>query len=280
MAGALIYRPYNEIRSAITDCLKKKRPFTVIFQNETVSFQSKWGSGTTRQNRYSIDDINFIKSVKHYIVKNELYIPYLNFKIPGDGKVKYFQYSSSLKANQKIKNVINVDLSGAYWEAAYKLGLISDVIYQKGLTVDKFVRLTAIGSLAKKVYKLEYDGKRQKKKEVISSELTECLWDVICMQVSNVLQDAANAAGKDFIFFWVDGIYIRTAALKSVEKCFKKHGYKFKIDTSISSIETTQKHLFVNLTKPIIRVINGKETKVFHKPFPFRGRSISGAINK
>lgn len=267
-------RTYEQLKTIAKKCIKKKRPFTMEIQNETMTINAgKWGSGSNRAKNYTVDDINFIKAVKTYIVKNNLYEPYLNYRIPGNGKVKYFSYNPKLKAGDTYTGILNIDLTGAYWETAYQLKLIDENLYQRGLKVDKFVRLAAIGSLAKKKYIYEFDGKKQFLKEVVHQELTEKLWDVICHHVGVVLQDAAKAAGKDFIFFWVDGINIKSEAAQKVKQCFKKHGYRFTIDTNIKEIQVTEKKIYVHLKKPELFTVDGETKEKTFKPFPFRGRS-------
>lgn len=256
----MIQASHESIRKTIGWYIKNKVPFKYEIQNETLSIQSKVGSYTTRSSSYSIDEINFIKEVKRYVIKNDLAAPY---RKRGHPKVVYFSYSNKIKPGQKITDVVNIDLNGAYWETAYKLNLISDFLYEKGLEVRKQVRLATIGSLAKKKRVYEFDGVKQKKVEIKRSEETEILWDVICNQVGNLLLNTSKACKNDFIFFWVDGIYVKKSALKTVEKMFKSAGYNYKIN-KIEYISITEKNIFVKVPE------SEKE-----KPFPYRSSKIA-----
>lgn len=262
-------------------------------QNETISVNSKWGSYTSMSFQYKMRDLHFIKKVKQYIIKHKLYEPYSDFK---KEKVAYFDYGKSIKPKDHFDKVVNIDITAAYWETAYQKGLLSKEIYDQGMSFDyallegkareqiladiksgldittvlKKVRLAAIGSLAKKVKVYSFDGKKQTLVDTIRQEHTEILWDVITVHVGKVLQEAARACGKDFIFFWVDGIYIKKSSSNAVKAVFKKHGYKFKVNP-IKSIDVTEKNIYVNLPKPELhRIVDGKEIMKDKKPFPFR----------
>ena len=136
----------------------------------------------------------------------------------------------------------------------------------------KQVRLAAIGSLAKKRKVYTYDGVHERQLEVIRSEKTEVLWDVICNKVGQCLVDVARACGDDFIFFWVDGVYVHKRATKKVVALFKKWGYESKVN-ELKSIDVTEKNIFVNLSNPEIYLKNGVEMTKIRKPFPMRRRA-------
>ena len=263
-------------------------PYTVIRQNETATIKSKMGSYTTRNTSYSAAEISFIKAVKQYIIKNQLFEPYKHSNVK---KPVYFKYGR-LKIGENINNVVNIDITSAYWETAYQLGLLSDKLYEQGkeppvyetrkgprgeyqvLTAGtrKQVRLAAIGSLAKKIRTYEYDGQKLKALPVKHQEQTEILWDVICSKVGELLCKVARACGKDFIFFWVDGIYIKKGSEKKVCKMFKDAGYDYKINP-IKSISVREKNLFVNLNEPFDVVKNGVTIQRTYKPFVYQKAS-------
>lgn len=245
---------------------KRHIPYTVEIQNETFTVRSKRGHYTTRDSTYSIEEINFIKDVKNYIIKNQLYLEHRQTNVK---KVMYFKYNRKLKPGNVYHNVINIDLTSAYWETAKMLGLLSDELYLRGQSIRKQVRLAAIGSLAKKRRVYKYDGKKVSLVEQKRNELTEFLWDVICDRVGSLLLATAKGVGGKFIFFWVDGIYVEKGAEGLVKKYFNSAGYECKI-TKLKSIEVADKNIFVHLIDPEIHNLPKGRVEKFSKPFPFR----------
>ncbi len=247
---------HDKARATISFYLKHKIPFKYEIQNETITITCKLGSYSTFAKTYTIDEINFIKKVKQHIIKNELNLPYLDAT---PGKVKYFMYGDALKDGAKIGDMVNIDISSAYWETANAMGLFSDAIYEQGNKIRKQARLAALGSLAKKKRIYEFDGKVQIKHPIKRSEQTEKIWDVICEKVGQVLTDAANACGKDFYFFWIDGIYVKKRAMETVTSVFKQHGYGYKVN-EYKEITIDKRFLKLWLTEPEPKVVNAKGT--------------------
>lgn len=266
----MLRRDHKAIRGTIDYYVKHKIPFVLEIQNETLTIKCKRGNCTTKSATYTIDELNFIKSVKQYIVKNNLQLKYLSkYGVDKEHrkKIVYYKYNGRINPGMKFQQCINIDLNSAYWETAFKLGLLSDILYQKGLDTEKIskqARLAAIGSLAKKRRIYEYDGEKQFLREKKTSDQTEHLWDVICDHVGKVLVSAAKACGNDFLFFWVDGIYIKNSkeAAKKVYQVFNNHGFEYKT-IHLQQIEITDKHILVT----------GKDKDGKIKPFPFRNKA-------
>jgi hypothetical protein len=258
---------------------KRNIPYTLEIQNETVVFKTKEMTCSSLSYSYSIEEINFIKAVKRYIAKNESIEKYRDkYTMPGiNSKVKYFYYSPSLKPGKIIDDVVNIDLSSAYWETANKFGLLSKELYSQGLKVRKQVRLATIGSLAKKKRIYQFNGKKVSLLDKRRSEQTEFLWPAICDHVGKLLMKTAKECGKDFIFFWVDGIYVRKAAVKKVCKMFKQAGYDYKINP-LKAVSVTQKNLYVHLLESEQIEKDGEKTSKDVKSFPFRPKQKAEAF--
>lgn len=174
-------------------------------------------------------DLVFIKKVKRHVLKNKIYVNFLDQYFPSD--ISYMDVNPNLQ-NQKFPNAIEIDVNEAYWKTAYILGIIDEAIYEEGKKgkLGKYTRLVALGALAKRVTKFVYvDGKFSHKEEV-RSELTENVWYSICKRLSDVMQGAKKILGDDYLFYWVDGIYfINTKAnRKKITKYFLKNGYTSK----------------------------------------------------
>ncbi len=95
-------------------------------------------------------EIGFIHSVKQYIKKNDIHKTIKPLLSEGRySRIQYFKYSKKLKNEDTI---FEVDIDKAYWNMAYRLGIINQEIYEKGLTISKVARLATLGSLAKKTF--------------------------------------------------------------------------------------------------------------------------------
>jgi hypothetical protein len=166
---------------------------------------------TFKKSEYTMDELKFIKSVRGYIKKHEIY----NKPQFADNQIfpeeVHYVKVARVPMFQKFENVCEVDIDQAYWETAYQLGIISDEIYFKGSkgNISKKARLTALGSLAKKKYNYHFKGDKLLEMTVDKEELLENLWFTICKRVSDVMNKVIDALNGDFVFYWVDGIYFK-----------------------------------------------------------------------
>lgn len=258
---------------------RKGIPYTLELQNETAVFKSDQIVCTSLSSSYTIDEINFIKSVKQYIIKNELMEKYRDkYTLPGiNSTVKYFHYHPSLKPGKRINDVVNIDLTSAYWETANKFGLLSKELYKQGLKVRKQVRLATIGSLAKKKRIYEFNGQKVSLLDKKRSEKTEFLWPAICDHVGKLLMKTAKECGNDFIFFWVDGIYVKRRSVKKVYKIFKQAGFGYK-KNDLKAVSVTEMNLLVHLIEPEEVEVGGKKIIKEVKSFPFRTKERAKAF--
>jgi hypothetical protein len=198
---------------------------------------------------YTPEELRFIKEVKNYVMKEEIAARPVfrdNQYFPSD--IHYVKVSR-VPYGQKFENVCEVDIDQAYWETAYQLGVINDALYKKGSkgNISKKCRLTALGSLAKKVYRYKYEGYKLVETKKTSNAALENVWFNICKRVSDVMHEVINQLGKDFIFYWVDGIYFVNTPenLSTVMSTFMNWGYNTKFKR-INSIEFNDDGFVVN----------------------------------
>ena len=187
---------------------------------------------TFKKSEYTMDELKFIKSVRGYIKRNEIYnLPHFVDNQIFPEQIHYVKVARVPKF-QKFDNVCEVDIDQAYWETAYQLGIVSDEIYVAGSkgNISKKARLTALGSLAKKKYNYKFKGRDLIEMTVEKDELLENLWFTICKRVSDVMNKVIIALNGDFIFYWVDGIYFNNTP-ENVSKAmsvFIEYGYNSK----------------------------------------------------
>lgn len=204
------------------------KPFVLTKSGNTYSLDSAMFKQNAVRGGFTPDDLNFIKRVKKYIIDND--IPDKFVEVDYLDKPIHYIAVSVRDSGVVLEDLLEIDINGAYWETAYILGVISKSIYERGKEVDKKVRLAALGSLAKKKDVWIYDGKKMRR-EVIRSYQTENIWFAICKRVSDVMQEAVKLIGKDFVFYWVDGIYIHNdkSLLGSLISLFASYGYETKV---------------------------------------------------
>ena len=189
--------------------------------------------------------LGFVNKVRSYVRKNDIVA---NFP------TQYFEYDVEyMHARQELRgkrftNVVEVDIDQAYWDTAYQLGIISKELYEIGSSdeITKQERMVCLGHFAKKVFVYDFRGEQLINSSIEKSTETENLWYTICKRVSDVMGEIRNAIGENYIFFWVDGIYMVNSP-ESIEKATEiaaKYQYVMKVK-KIDLIEGQERGLIV-----------------------------------
>lgn len=283
--------------------LHHKIPFKKYSTTERtiIHAEGRWGSWMNKESTFKASELQFIKSVKEHIIKNGTYKKIRNnFKLEGSTqKIKYFFYNKKYQSGDEFTDCVEVDLKNAYWRTAFTLppvGLFSEEIYQRGLTVSKKSRLAAIGSLAKTVSVMEFDGMEEKNLPDEPSKQTEFLWHTICHKIGKIMAKASRSAKGDFLFFWVDAIFVRGDSAKEIIKLFKQIGYEtttykcewVRFEGKKITVKSTEKGKWVTIVKEEIVEIDGKKfrkktkEKVWRdeRPFPYKTALSETEISK
>lgn len=206
-----------------------KIPFSLKKSGGTYEIKSALWNDKAFASSFNQNEVTFIRSVKNYIVKNHiadsildtdykaLKIDYIRVNLFNDGDV--------------VDDLMEIDVNAAYWQTAYNMGFISKSIYEKGFEVSKVARLASLGSLAKVTEEWVFDGEKMELKPPVSSYATENIWFAICKRVSDIMNKAVSTAGKGFVFYWVDGIYVKndTETISKIVKYFGSIGYDVKM---------------------------------------------------
>jgi hypothetical protein len=151
--------------------------------------------------------------------------------------------------------------------------------------VSKKSRLAAIGSLAKTVSVMEFDGTEEKILPDERSKKTEFLWHTICHKIGKIMAKASKQAKGDFLFFWVDAVFVKGESAKQIIKLFKQLGYDVttykcewvRFEDKKLIVKSTAKGKWVTITKEEIIERDGKKyrkkvkTKEWRdeRPFPY-----------
>lgn len=213
------------------DAMGKEYEFACV--NGSYELKSSWFNDSYQNRRLKLTpkELGFIKRVKNYVVKNEIYSKFEDQYFSDD--VIYMESNMRLKG-RVMNGIIEMDINHAYWKTAHMLGAISDKLYYEGLDqeggISKVARLVALGALAKKKTYYKIKGGKMKESHVERSLLTENIWFTICHNVSKVMQDVAISLGKDYLFYWVDGIYMKNdpESVQLAKVIFEQNGYGVK----------------------------------------------------
>lgn len=205
--------------------------FKVEYTHGRYSVISPLGISDFKKGNISNKGMNFIKSQKTRIINSGI-TEKIPMKTPEELGLKYIWFNKKYMG-QNLTNIIELDLNSAYWQAAYKLNIITKKDFYKGLAYPKVERLASLGSLARTIRVREWTGKRWLRsyaKAGFESDDTRHVWFALCNEVDKLMRKCAKELGDDFLFYWIDALFF-TNTKENKEKLgaiIKKAGYKFK----------------------------------------------------
>lgn len=136
-----------------------------------------------------------------------------------------------LKSNMKL---VGTDADNAYWNIAYKMGVISENTYVHGLRIDtKELCLAALASLgADKVYRVIKAGKITEDVVIIQGDpKLKDLYQTIRNTCFKHMQAIARKLGNDFVGYRTDCIYYvpKPKNIKIAQEYLTSKGFDFKM---------------------------------------------------
>jgi len=164
--------------------------------------------------------LNFITKTKKEVIEAA------ERKKIGKQNPKYFGFGK-IYGERKLYNFLEIDINGAYWETAYKEGLLSESTYQKGLTVPKRVRLMAFGAAASMKDVYEYDGKSYSIKDPIYNEYGRRAFFHVAALVGKLMSDISSMIPSVFLLYWVDAIFVHSLWSVYVFQRLESAGYEY-----------------------------------------------------
>ena len=179
-----------------------------------------------------------------------------------DADLKYYSISKKLKPGN-YGTVYCIDIKAAYPTALKNIGFIDPETYAYLMKQDKQTRLTACGMLAGTKHVFKYNGSELLDFEIIEKE-TKPVFLAAVATIDEILEKTAEIAGNDFLFFWVDGIYLKSdRKLQQIKEHWQNYCYDFSEEVLNNFLVTANNKgkLFVNFEK------NGK-IKKFNLPQP------------
>ena len=175
-------------------------PFTLKVSNYTIEIVS---------DLYNIQFLHSMRSNRCFAAYAKIKSNVMNFPLPqvDHSRLEYFNHD--FDKDFFVPHAINIDLRSAYATVMYNDGYISEDTFKYIQSIPKMDRLAAIGMLASKKYCFEYgEGGKLLQYYKTQSEL-ETFFFHCAQRVGDVMKDLKKIAGNDYLFSWVDGIYLK-----------------------------------------------------------------------
>lgn len=232
---------------------ENKIPFEIGFTSSTTYITRKDNEGKEvkyicADGEIKMKDLNFILRVKKYAI---------NCGKPNSGytssHVSYFKWNKGIINDGTFLDTIEIDVNGAYWEIALKLGYINKSLYEEGLKVDKKIRLIALGSLATKKMFYYFDGEKmnflEEKSNGKTNEITRSYFFHVAYELGKIMSNVINKVGSESIYFyWVDAFFLKSYAKPAIIEEFKNYGLKVKV---------------IDIYSMVVKKTNREEKKIY-----------------
>ena len=170
--------------------------------------------------------LHFIKKLKDGIKKD-----FSGYSF--DKKINYIRQNKKMALNKwYTKDIFEIDLKAAYWYFALKNGFIDKQMFEEGLTIDKKVRLMALGSLAKTITTFKYKGFDLIENPIVNdSPETKGIFFKVAYDTGIVMNNLMkNLKDEDVFFYWVDAIFFKGIKNKEkIEQSILSMGLDYKI---------------------------------------------------
>lgn len=231
-----INKPYKYIRSGSS--------ISVLINNKEYYYYSIDGSAGT----LPLNQLYFIGKVKRHIEINKLINIKPNYK--DTKKIKYFDYSRSIKAGTILHDCFSLDIKSAYWTSAHKEGFINENLFNEGNINDKRIRLASLGSFAKIKWNYTFDGAKELFTHQEKPQYPHVFFNN-ANNIANLMSKCQKAVNGDYIIHWVDGITVKTEkAINICKAIIEDYGYIYKPIETIKKIKRVKKCIFLD-KKPI-----------------------------
>lgn len=144
--------------------------------------------------------------------------------------LKYFAHN--FKSDAFYESVINIDLKSAYATVLKNRGIISNETFAYLSKIPKLDRLASVGMLAGKKYVFSYNEKNEliHYEKVVSKY--EGFFYYCVMETEKIMNEIQMICQEDYLFTWVDGVYIKsdTSYLIEVESYLNSISFPYTIE--------------------------------------------------
>ena len=218
---------------------------SITYSNKYGKFKRIYSEGVTMSRK----EFRLQKKVKKEVEERAIDMEkkatgtYLHYK---NQKIDFFEFDNSLRYMAEtsgdyteIPNVIEMDITKAYYKMAYNLGYLSYKTYKECLGLPKYIRLRLLGSIATRRVIETFEGKKAVNMKVVENLRLRDVWNRICYETGLVMKKCSEAIQDYFIFYWVDGIYFQQhpkfplendPCKQIIQKIFEKNNLNFSVN--------------------------------------------------
>lgn len=218
-------RNINRPDILLSDLKENNQKFELIKTTSTTKLV--WNSTAYKYSTAKIlklKEVFFLKKVLKYVTEN------VSGVHCDQSKISYIRHGRIKNNYNYKKDIYEIDLNAAYWNFALTSGYISKELHREGLSVSKMCRLVSLGNLAKTTTIMQYNGKEFKNVQVLKSESTQGVFFDVSRQTDDVMKYCRVIANENFLFYWVDAIFIQGKdTLKNISDYLKFNNIDFKV---------------------------------------------------
>lgn len=239
-------------------------PFEASFTGSSMSVTINGMRHQIADKRIKNRDLNFIKRVKSCMLG-------CGKPKPADKPISYFKFSNK---KGEFQNILELDISAAYWNTALQKGYITKQLHREGLEREKSVRLIALGAAAsvKTVFRYDADNEDLFFVEKISNNLGRSYFFDISRHVGGIMMDFYRMFPDAILFFWVDAIFIIDTYKAAAIEYFRQNGYDLK-QKYVSKVQVCQNDYGNMEYKVFDNEKDPEKFKLFTKPASKSGQS-------
>lgn len=220
---------------------ERKIKHKLIISRSTVLIKTKLNETLYTSSPIPFNELHLIKKFKKEIECSPVH-PLFFEKY--NRKANFFAFSPKIEPGKYYYNLLEVDLTSAYWFAAKVFNYISQETYDNyndHSKCSKLTKLASIGSLARrrKIYEYEDDGlpimhinkygvsvpyiREEPKQENLDK------WTNITSFVDYLMYDIFKELGSNALFYWVDAVFFKENKIELVKKFLGSTPHKYKV---------------------------------------------------
>jgi len=218
----------NDGRGKASQLRRRGRAHTISYTANTTRIEAEGVVYMCSENPLPVKWLHFIKEVRDYATSLD---PDKYPKVKHNpGSVAYFRFKNIYQ--KEYRDVMEIDVNGAYWQIALKSGYINDYLYGKGLEAPKKVRLVALGALAtrRKVFRYcpqseTYQHLPQQYTEA-QDRIRSYFFDVAA--TLGEIMSTVSGVYNGVLFFWVDAFFTQQSEAQNIVSALRAHDLEVK----------------------------------------------------
>ena len=217
---------YNEMKKFISMLKKNKRDFEIHQTSHSTTIEYKGNSMLYVNKIASNMTFHAFNMIKADIVKSGIVID----RIP-KLEIRYYSINDFLKSQSELPSECYlIDINSAYLTCLLTTGIITKETFERVSKYGKDVRLKSVGMLATNKNILQYKEGKLIGHSVKNDPFLRNYFFFCCHRTGDVMNQIADQLGNDFLFYWVDGIFIRSKSqVKFVQDKLMEYGFHSKV---------------------------------------------------